>query len=332
MGKSTPKPPNPYKVSDAQTQSNKETALFNAQLNRVDQSNPFGSISWSHTGDDPATGWSQTTNLSPELQSLLNSQIGTQQGISSAITGALGNLPTGAFNPGDINVDDVRQRSFDSQMALLAPQFEKGWTNLESTLSDRGIPIGAEIWNDQTGEFNRNRDTALLGASRTADLDARSAFNEEYGRKLNEYNLPFQTLGALMGNSQAVGNPQFSGVPQSQAAGTDVSGNIWNAYNAELQNAQNNSSNLMSGILGLGKLGVSAAQVPAIAAMFSDARLKRDAKRIGATEYGLPVYEFTYVWGGEPQVGVMAQEALLHRPEAVSVHPSGFLVVDYGLL
>lgn len=256
MGKSTPKAPDPMKVSQAQTASNQATALFNANLNRVNQSSPFGSINWSHTGDDPATGWSQSTTLSPQLQSLLDSQVGAQQGISSAITGALGNLPSGAFNPGDINVDDIRKRSFDSQMALLNPEFDKGWKNLESTMSDRGIPLNSEIWNDQTGEFNRNRDTALLGASRTADLDASNEFQRQYGNKLNEYQLPFQTLGALMGNSQAVGNPQFSGVPQSQAAGVDVGSNVWNSYNAQLQNAQNQQSNLFGGLLGLGKLGL----------------------------------------------------------------------------
>ncbi len=259
MGKSAPKAPDPYKVSDAQTKSNQQTALFNANLNRVDQSSPFGSSSWTHTGSDPATGWSQTTSLSPELQSLFDSQIGAQQGISSAITGALGNLPTGAFNAGDINVDDIRKRSFDSQMANLTPQFEAGWKNLENTLGDRGIPIGAEIWNDQMGEYNRAKDSSLLAASRTADLDASNEFQRQYGNKLTEYQMPFQTLGALMGNSQSVGSPQFSSVPQSQAATTDTASNIWNAYSADQQNYQNSQNNLFGGLLGLGSLAMNPA-------------------------------------------------------------------------
>lgn len=202
--------------------------------------------------------YSQSTQLSPQLQSLLDSQIGTQQGLSSAITGALGNLPTGAFDPSGINTDDIRQRSFDSQMAMMEPQFAEGWKTLENTMGDRGIPIGAEIWNDQTGEYNRARDSSILAAGRQADQDASNEFQRQYSNKLTEYNLPYQSLGALMGNSQAVGNPQFSGVPQSNLANTDVAGNIWNKYSADQQNYQNQQSNMMGGILGLGKLGLGA--------------------------------------------------------------------------
>lgn len=261
FGKDEPETPDPYKVSAAQTQSNKDTAAYNAALNRINQSSPFGSISYSQTGTDPTTGapiYSQSTQLSPQLQSLFDSQIGTQQGLSSAITGALGNLPSGAFDASGINTDDIRQRSFDSQMAMMAPQFDKGWKTLENTMGDRGIPIGAEIWNDQTGEFNRARDSSILAAGRQADLDASNEFQRQYGNKLTEYNLPYQALGALMGNSQSVGNPQFSGVPQAQSAGTDVAGNIWNKYAADQQAYQQNQGNMLSGILGLGKLGLGA--------------------------------------------------------------------------
>lgn len=254
-----PKAPNPYAVSAAQTKSNQDTALFNANLNRVDQTNPYGSSSWSHEGTDPATGWSQSTSLSPQMQSLFDSQTASQQGISDAIGGAVGRLPTSPFDASGINVDDVRRRSFDSQMAMLAPQFDKGARQLEGQMSDRGIPIGAEIWNDQQGEYNRAKDSSMLGAARQADLDAGNEQSRQFNQMLTEYNQPYQALGSLMGNSQAVGTPQFSGVPQSSSAGTDVAGNIWNKYAADQQAYQQNQSNLMSGLLGIGKLGIGAA-------------------------------------------------------------------------
>lgn len=322
MGKkSGPKPPDPYKVSDAQTQSNKETALFNAQLNRVNQASPFGSIDWTHTGDDPATGWSQTTSLSPELQNLFNSQIGAQQGISSAITGTLGNLPQGPFDP-NIDVGDIRQRSFDSQMALLAPKFEEGWRNLEVTMSDRGIPIGQEIWNNETNRFDTARDSALLGAARQADLDATNEYQRQFGNELTKFNMPLQQLSALMGNSQGVQNPTFSPFAQSSAAGTDVASNVWNAYNAETNAANQKNGQWAAGIGALGNMAL----------MMSDIRLKRDIRRIGEMASGLPVYSYRYVFSDAPQIGVMAQEALLVKPEAVLLHPSGYLMVNYGLL
>jgi hypothetical protein len=328
--KSTPKAPDPYKVSAAQTESNKETAEYNAALNRINQSSPFGSITYSQSGTDPNSGapiYSQQTSLSPQMQQLLDSQVGAQQGISNAISGAIGRLPNDPFNP-NIDVGDIRQRSFDSQMATLAPKFEEGWRNLETTMSDRGIPIGAEIWNNENNRFDTARDSSILAASRQADLDASNEYQRQYGNAMTEYNLPLQQLSALMGNSQGVQNPTFSPFATSQAAGTDVSGNVWNAYNADLQNSQNQQSALMGGLLGLGKLGVSAYS----AGMFSDIRLKRDIKRIGEMASGLPIYSYRYVWSDEPQIGVMAQEALRVKPEAVMLHPSGYLMVNYGLL
>lgn len=324
MGKSAPKAPDPVKVSAAEAKASKEVASYNQALNSMNQVNPFGSISYSNNGTDPLTGApmrTQTTTLSPQLQSLLDSQMGSQQGISDAISGAIGRLP-GEFNP-NIDVGNIRQRSFDSQMALMNPEFDKGFKQLEGRMSDRGIPIGSEIFNDQLGEYNRARDTSILGAARTADLDASNEFQRQYGNKLTEYGLPLQQLSTLMGNSQSVQNPSFAPYSTAQAQAPDVSGNTWKAYEANVNAANQQNSQLWNGALGLGQLGM---------AMFSDIRLKRDIKRIGAMSSGLPIYSYKYVWSDVPQIGVMAQEAIYYRPGAVSVHHSGYLQVNYGLL
>jgi hypothetical protein len=57
--------------------------------------------------------------------------------------------------------------------------------------------------------------------------------------------------------------------------------------------------------------------------------LKKKVRRIGTSPSGLPVYAFTYIWGGPEMVGVMAQDLLLVRPDAVIVAGSGYLMVDY---
>lgn len=260
MGKSTPKTPDPYAVSAAQTKSNKETAEYNAVLNRINQSSAYGSMSYTQTGTDPTTGapiYSQQTTMSPEQQKLYESQTAAQQGISSAIGDTVGRLPTGNFAP-NINVDDVRKRSFDSQMAQLSPEFEKGAREMEGRMSDRGIPIGAEIWNDQQGEYNRAKDSSMLAASRQSDLDASNEFQRQYGNALTEYQMPYQQLSQLMGNSQSVQNPSFSPFAQSSSANTDVAGNVWNAYNANVAAADKKNANTMGLISGVAKLGLGA--------------------------------------------------------------------------
>lgn len=64
---------------------------------------------------------------------------------------------------------------------------------------------------------------------------------------------------------------------------------------------------------------------------FSDRRLKTNIKRIGTHRLGIGIYEFDYVWG-EHATGVMADEVKTVMPEAVTRHPSGYDMVDYGKL
>lgn len=63
--------------------------------------------------------------------------------------------------------------------------------------------------------------------------------------------------------------------------------------------------------------------------MFSDRRLKKDVTRIGSIQ-GIALYAWTYLWG-EKGVGVMADE-VDHIPGAVVIHPSGYKMVDYGVI
>lgn len=63
--------------------------------------------------------------------------------------------------------------------------------------------------------------------------------------------------------------------------------------------------------------------------IFSDARLKTNIVRIGTTPGGIPIYD--YKFGGIiPERGVLAQDLLTLLPEAVSVHSSGYYMVDYS--
>ena len=140
--------------------------------------------------------------------------------------------------------------------------------------------------------------------------------------------LPLNELNALRSQSQ-VQMPTFNQVPQSSVPPTNVSGNVWNAYNANVAN----SNNFMNGLFGLGA-AIGAAPMTGggsvFGSIFSDKRLKRNLKRIGQTLGGLALYEFEYLWSKARHVGVLAQEALAQQPETVVAHPSGFLMVDYA--
>jgi hypothetical protein len=62
----------------------------------------------------------------------------------------------------------------------------------------------------------------------------------------------------------------------------------------------------------------------------SDRRLKKDIKLIGHTDEGLNVYEFRYIDGSGPYIGVMAQEVAEIKPEALGPTINGYMTVDYS--
>lgn len=70
----------------------------------------------------------------------------------------------------------------------------------------------------------------------------------------------------------------------------------------------------------------------------SDARLKEDVVFIGRAPQGFSLYLFHYKqefrddWGHGRQFGVMADEIEAIMPDAVSVHPNGYKMVDYDKL
>ena len=64
----------------------------------------------------------------------------------------------------------------------------------------------------------------------------------------------------------------------------------------------------------------------------SDARLKTDITPLGTAANGLPLYSFRYIGSTQLFSGVMAQDVLMHTPEAVYTSPMGYMAVDYGML
>lgn len=124
----------------------------------------------------------------------------------------------------------------------------------------------------------------------------------------------------------------LSGLPLSMFTGQTTSGTSAGTSTGTSTSTgtgttvENKTPSLLQGI------GQGADTIGALAALFSDRRLKRDIKQLGTRPDGLGVYEYAYVWGPERHVGVMADEVLKVKPEAVLTHPSGYLMVDYGRL
>lgn len=98
------------------------------------------------------------------------------------------------------------------------------------------------------------------------------------------------------------------------------------------------SGGIGSSLGGIGSLLSGGAQVAGILG-FSDMRMKENIKLIGKTEGGHNIYEWEWNETAHdlgvdlgPNVGVMAQEVRSTNPEAVVMHESGYLMVDYGAI
>jgi hypothetical protein len=62
----------------------------------------------------------------------------------------------------------------------------------------------------------------------------------------------------------------------------------------------------------------------------SDQRLKSHIERVGTHPLGIGIYEYDIF--DRRERGVMAQEVLTVKPDAVAMHPSGYLMVDYAAI
>ena len=88
--------------------------------------------------------------------------------------------------------------------------------------------------------------------------------------------------------------------------------------------------------MGTGALSGSTTTTEQPGGLFSDERLKHDAKRVGYTDDGLPIYTFEYNGDNKTHMGVMAQDVEKKHPDAVGHAPASdghmYKTVDYGKL
>jgi hypothetical protein len=136
-------------------------------------------------------------------------------------------------------------------------------------------------------------------------------------------NMPLNDIASLMSGNQAAA-PQFSAVPQAQVQGGDYQGMVQSNYQTAVQQQQAKQAARSQALGSIFGAAGSAAMA------FSDKRLKDNIVRIGTLANGIPTYAFKYIGDAAQQFGVIAQEVLGVRPDAVSYDEDGYMLVDYG--
>lgn len=314
MGKA-PSAPNPVTTANAQTASNVETALANAQLSNINQVDAQGNkLTYTQTpGTNGVPQYTATQTLGAAGQALQNTNQGTQQNLATLANEQSGRLGSLLNAPIDFSAQK------DYLNSLTSGALDKRWDTLgqqnETDLINRGIRPGSDQYDNLKNAFMTNQSDAYNSANV-------QNYNTALQSQLALRNQPLNEISALAGGSQ-LQSPQFANTNSPQIAGTDVAGITQNGYNQQMQQYGQNQSTLG------GLFSAGASLIP----LFSDIRLKTNIKRIGQHPIGVGIYEYDRVDTGAHETGVIAQELLLVAPHMVdSTSPTGMLRVHYDML
>lgn len=204
---------------------------------------------------------------------------------------------------------------------------DQGNKALERAMAAQGVTLGGAGY----GDVNMQAASALQEQNQNL---ASQEYANAYGRFENDQNSTYNRLMGVAGMGQST-TGQLAQSGQAYATNT---GNLNTSLaSAQYQAAQANANqpSMFQSILGAASPAYSAAtgtgNAASMAMMFSDARLKDNIEYVGK-ENGHKMYEFDYKDGSGRYRGVMAQDIMEEYPDAVTTHPNGYMMVDYGKL
>ena len=203
--------------------------------------------------------------------------------------------------------NQATQQNFNNALATQQAQNQALLQNQNIASQQQQLANAAQLQ-----QYNQN-----LGQGQFAN----QAALQELQKQLTLRNQPLNEITGLMSGSQ-LQMPQFQGYNPTNIAPAPIFAGAQAQGNAALQNYGIQQSGANATTNALSSL--------ASAAMMSDRRLKSNIERIGTHKLGIGIYEYDIF--GKRQQGVMADEVEKVMPEAVLMHPSGYKMVNYGLL
>lgn len=223
------------------------------------------------------------------------------------------------------------------QTAMSNDNIDRGRATLDAQLRDQDFQVGAGL----SGQDAQRRQEAQAASAANAIAAAQglsvnaTAQNNAANTNINTQSTIGQILQLLAQQRAAAPlatagalDSMWSALPLGLLHGqtSDGTQNSTGTSNTTTSDPMGSLASLVSAggslATGLGSMGIK----------LSDARLKRDVVRIGELASGLGLYAYRYLHSAARHVGVMAQEVLRLKPEAVVTLPNGFLAVNYGAL
>lgn len=292
------------------------------------------------TGDPDQVTVKQT--LSPDQQALLDkgnaakiklADLGIQgAGIAQGILGQQMDFNDLPSRPG--SAEDTRTKVMNAMMSRVNEDVDRQKGLSHSNLIAAGIPTSSQAYQDAQALNERARtdarNQAFLASGQEMTRDFQTDSNrrrDALAEKLTERQTPLNELAAIQSGSQLSNPFSMPGYAQSaQVGAAPVYGAFADkaGYNTDLYNVRAaQAGNLMNGLFGMGQAGIMAYGA-------SDRRLKSNIVRVGDHPLGIGWYEYDIF--GRRERGVMAQELLRVKPEAVTTLPNGYLAVYYDMI
>lgn len=397
---SSPPPTPPGETAKADYGAEVATAGFGLQHGTPNQFSPGGSVTFDkYALPDQSLGNGQTvpggqgvsgvhTSFSPEFQPIFNR-------LSSSGASLANQLPNSGFNPniqaknqgliGTLantaqarahaapttpwapNIDSAayRQSFVDQGLRDVVPEWNRQDDQFKVTMSERGIPIGAEIDRNERDRVGEQRGTYVRGLTDQATQASAANDQAQFGRQLTQRQNQVSETGQAQGDLIAAqqyddtsGMQQFGQqLAQHQVPFSDFS-NFYNAVQGMQAGLQGRDAPLIAAnvtapdVAGItarydqanqqraaaqaqsqnSAMGLLGSLGGGLLGLFSDERLKEDIEKVGQTDDGQNIY--TYQYKGDPSetthMGLLAQEVEKKHPEAVG-EVGGFKTVRYDL-
>lgn len=234
MGKDAPKPPDPFATAQAQASANTQAAEDTLRLNSIDQFSPFGSATFQRDAGGLPT--SQTISFAPQIQAAFDAQTGTQGNVADFAQLLSGQLPTAPFSLADVPAGlDVASAIADQSFDRIRPEIDRNRDLLDIQLSERGIPIGAEISDNERDRFERGVNQTLADIGNRSVLAAQGEQQRQIQNALLERTQGINEIAAALQGAGALSAPSFAPQAQAGVGAADIAGLIQSNFQQQAQ-------------------------------------------------------------------------------------------------
>ena len=235
--------PNPLSDSMIQSFFDRQAASDQQRMNMFGQSTPYGSLDYQADPNSPS-GYRAVQKFTPEIQALLDSNIGNSRGISDLARKLIGSLGDRYSQPFSLNYGDIESKINSLARNTVDPLWSQREEQFNQRLANMGLNPGSEAYKNQARNFGDERGRAYN------DLFLRG-HEQAVNDILRERNQPLNELASLMGGTQInapVSSFGFTQTPQSQIRPVDYMGASRQSY----QDSRADRDAMLGGLFGLG--------------------------------------------------------------------------------